>query len=71
MLLERQTKEELGRRKGQGGGMRGDGGLDGEWTKAGWLAVCRGNRAGEARVPRWMEKSTEEREGTGCVRAEL
>ena len=30
MLLERQTKEEAGRRKGQGGGMRGDGGLDGE-----------------------------------------
>ena len=44
MWLERQTKEELGRRKGQGGGMRGDGGLDGEWTKAGWLAVCRGNK---------------------------
>lgn len=27
--------------------------------------------AGEARVPRWMEKRTEEREGPGCVRAEL
>ena len=37
---------------------------------AGWLCVVV-TRAGEARVPRWMEKSTEEREGTGCVRAEL
>ena len=37
-----------------------------------WLAGCVVvTRAGEARVPRWMEKSTEEREGTGCVRAEL
>lgn len=41
--MERQRKEEVGRRKGQGGGMRGDGGLDGERTKDGWPAVCHGN----------------------------
>ena len=66
MLLESQTKEEVGRRKGPGGGMGGMGAWMGsEPRMAGRLCVVV-TRAGEARVPRWMEKRTEERERAGA-----